>query len=202
MKAVLVLASLLILSTIASTQQKHDFGLPELNVIKTVDLSPSYGCRSEAAFRQGYAGTALFLSWYSRERNSPDLLFNGACRSEDYFEGSTAGDDMSLVADLGDVPIDEVSSSRAFNFKRVHSFELYSKFAQTARVQPHHTYAVLIDKRDLRGLFVFRVEEYQPNSRVALSFAVREYQVLDVKAESKGFDWSAENRVAAVPWVF
>ena len=27
MKAVLVLASLLILSTIASTQQKHDFGL-------------------------------------------------------------------------------------------------------------------------------------------------------------------------------
>ena len=171
-------------------------------MIKTVDLSPSYSCRSETAFRQGYAGTALFLSGYSRERNSPDLLFNGACKSEDYFEGSTAGDDMSLVADLGDVPLDEVSSSRAFNFKRVHSFELYSKFAQAAPVQVHHTYAVLIDKRDLRGLFVFRVNDYQPNTHINLSYAVREYQMVNVAGESKGFDWSAENRVAPIRWSF
>lgn len=43
MRAVLVLASLLVLSTSASSQQK-------------------------AAFREGYAGTALFLSGYSREK--------------------------------------------------------------------------------------------------------------------------------------
>jgi len=101
---------------------------------------------------------------------------------------------MSLVADLGDVPLAEVSSSRAFNFKRVHSFELYSKFAKAARVEPHHTYAVLINTVDLRGLFVFRVEEYKPNSQLVLSYAVRHYQVLDVRGESKGFDWSVENR--------
>jgi len=202
MKAVLLLASLLVLSISASSQHKHDFGLPELNVIKTAELSPNYSCRSEAAFRQGYAGTALFLSEYSRERNSPDLLFNGACKSEDYFEGPRAGDGMSLVADLGDVPLDEVSSSRAFNFKRVHSLDLYSRFSQVALVQSHHTYALLINTRDLRGLLVFRVNDYQPNTRVTLNYAVREYQMLNVAGESKGFDWAANNQMSPIRWAF
>ena len=109
---------------------------------------------------------------------------------------------MSLIADLGDVPLDEVSSSRAFNFRRVHSFDLYSKFTQAARVQSHHTYALLINTRDLRGLLIFRVEDYQPNSKVNLTYAVREYQLLQVKGESKGFDWEAENRIAETHWVF
>ena len=82
---------------------------------------------------------------------------------------------MSLVADLGDVALDLINSSRAFNVKRVHSFDLYSKFTQVARVQSHHTYAVLISTRELRGLLVFRVEDYQPNSKVSLTYAVRDY---------------------------
>lgn len=197
MKTPFFLASLLILSAGSATQQKDAFGVPELNVIKTAVLSRSSSCPSAADVRQGYAGTALFLSEYSRRRNSPDLVFNGACNSEDSFEGSTAGDDMSLVADLGIVPLEQVSSSQAFNFRRVYSFELYSKFAQLSRVIPQHTYAVLINKRELRGLFVFKVEDYQPNKRVSLSYAVREYQLLNVRVESKGFDWSAENKVAS-----
>ena len=202
MKTGLLLASLLVLSAAAVAQQKPDLDLPELNVVKTAMLSPNYGCRSEAAFSQGYGTTALFLSKYSRQRNSPDLLFNGACKSEDYFEGSTAGDDMSLIADLGVVPLEDVSSSRAFNFKRINSFDLHSKFAQQTRVQPHHTYALLINKSEIRGLFVFTVDDYQPNTKVALSYAVREYQVLNLKGESKGFDWDAENRAAETRWVF
>jgi len=109
-----------------------------------------------------------------------------------------AGDEMSLVTDLGDVPLAEVSSSRAFNFKRVHSFDLYSKFAQAALVEAHHTYAALINSHDRRGLFVFRVEDYKPNSSVLLSYAVKDYQVLDVRGASKGFDWSAENLPTSV----
>ena len=202
MRTGLLLVFLLILNAGCVAQQKPDLGLPELNVVRTAILSPNYGCRSESAFSQGYGTTALFLSEYSRQRNSPDLLFNGACKSEDDFEGSTAGDDMSLIADLGVVPLEDVSSSRAFNFKRIHSFDLYSKFAQQARVQPHHTYALLINKREIRGLFVFTVDDYQPNKKVALSYAVREYQVLNLKAESKGFDWDTENRVAETRWIF
>jgi hypothetical protein len=197
MKTGFLVASLLLLSSGSLAQQKDELGLPELNVVKTAVLTPSYSCRSASAFRQGYAGTALFLSESSRETNSPELLFNGACKSED-FEGMLAGDGMSLVADLGDVPLAEVSSSRAFNFKRIHSFELYSRFAQAARVEAHHTYAVLINTRDLRGLFVFRVEDYKPNSSVVLSYAVKDYQVLAVRGASKGFDWSAENRPTSV----
>lgn len=202
MKAVLVLASLLVLSASASTQEKHDFGLPELNIISTAVLSPSFGCGSDANFRKGYGETALFLSEYSRETNSPDLLFEGACKSEDYFAGPRAGDDMSLVADLGDVALDQINSSRAFNVERVHSFDLYSKFTQVARVQFHHTYAVLINTRELRGLLVFRVEDYQPNSKVSLTYAVRDYQLLQVKAQAKGFDWEVENRPADTRWIF
>lgn len=99
------------------------FGLPPLHRIKGVTLSPSYSCRSAEEFGRGYENTALFLSDFAKQRNSPDLLFNGACGSEDYFEAATAGDDMSLVADLGaNLSPDELSASRAFNVQRVHSF--------------------------------------------------------------------------------
>ena len=173
-------------------QQKPELGLPDLHTIKTVTLTPSYGCRSKEELRTGYAQTALFLSKYSDDRNSPDLLFNGACGSEDYFEGSTAGDDMSLIADLGRVPLEEVTSSKAFNFQRVHSFELYSRFTQEARVENKHTYAVVINKRELRGLFVFSVVNYTPNKKVDLEYAVKEYQVMNVRSESEGFEWVSE----------
>src|SRR5688500_8951387 len=113
--------------------QKSD--LPDLHKIKTVTLSPSYSCRSADEFQRGYQNTALFLTAYSKQINSPDLLFNGACRSEDYFHAATAGDDMSLIADLGaNVSLEEVSASRAFNLKRVHSAADYSKFVQSAKV--------------------------------------------------------------------
>jgi hypothetical protein len=89
---------------------------PELHTIRSATPSPSYSCRPKAAFLKGYQSTALFLSLFSEQRNSPDLLFNGACGADDYFEASTAGDDMSLIADLGaNVRLEEVSASRAFN---------------------------------------------------------------------------------------
>jgi hypothetical protein len=67
------------------------------------------------------------------------LLFNGARGSVDYFEASTAGDDMSLTANLGNAPLKEVTAIKAFNFQRVHSFDLYSRFTENAKVkgQPH-----------------------------------------------------------------
>jgi len=178
----------------AFQQQQTELGLPELHVIKTATLSPAYSCRSQKEFQAGYQNTALFLSNYSAKRNSPDLVFNGACGGKDYFEGATAGDDMSLIADLGEVAVEEVSASKAFNLKRVHSFDLYSKFAQVAPVEAHHTYVVLINKQGLRGLFVFSVKSYVPNSKVDLQFAVKEYQVLSPREQSAGFDWEAGNR--------
>ena len=195
MKRTIFVASILLLTSSAAVAQ--NYGLPELHTINSVTLSPNYGCRSQEDFSRGYEKTALFLSDYSKRMNAPDLLFNGACKSEDYFEASTAGDDMALIADLGtDISIEQLSAHLAFNKQNFHSFPAYSKFARAVKVEANHTYVVLLNKSDLRGLFIFTVTNYVPNERVKLKYAVKEYQILDVKAQSPGFSWGQENTAA------
>lgn len=174
--------------------QEQDFGLPELHTIKTVTLSPSYSCQSQEEFGKGYEKTALFLSDYSKQRNSPDLLFNGACGSEDYFEASTAGDDMSVVADLKNFPLENLSAHLAFNKKNVAAFNAYSKFKSSVKVVAGHTYAVLLTKSDIRGLFVFTVTTHEQNKKVDLRYAVKEYQIMSVLNQSPGFNWERKNQ--------
>jgi hypothetical protein len=187
----------LLLLAAGSVVAAQNYELPELHTIKTATLSPSYSCRSQEEFSQGYKNTALYLSDHSKNRSGPDLLFNGACRSEDYFEASTAGDDMSLIADLGtDVSIENLTAHLAFNKQNVHTFPAYSKFASTVKVEANHTYAVLLNKRYLRGLFVFTVTDYVHNQRVDLKYAVKEYQAIEVKAQSPGFSWEQKNVAA------
>jgi hypothetical protein len=192
----LTVCFLLIASSSALSQNAMPFfGLPELHTIKTVTLAPSYSCRSSEDFQKGYANTALFLSVYSKQRNSPDLLFNGACNADDDFHASTNGDAFSLIADLGvDVSLEEVSASRAFNLKRVHLYAEYSKFVDTTKVIANHTYAVLLNESDKRGLFIFKVIDYVPNQRVVLRYAVKSYQVTpNGQINAAGFDWEKTN---------
>jgi hypothetical protein len=189
---ILVLAALFLTLGSSNSTKQQEPTLPELNKIKTVTLAPAYSCRSEQDFRSGYEKTALFLS--GSGLHGPDLLFNGACGSPDYFEGATAGDDMSLIADLGTEPLENITASRVFNLKRVASFDLYSKFAEIAKVQPEHTYALLIDKRDVRGLLVLTVVTYEPNKKVELRYAVKNYQLLEIKQQSLGFNWDMPNQ--------
>jgi hypothetical protein len=195
MKSLLPLLVLLF-STSPVVAQKASLGLPELHTIKTVTLSPSYSCRSAEEFQQGYANAALFLSAYAKQRNSPDLLFNGACKSPDYFHASTNGDAFSLIADLGsEVSLEEVSASRAFNLKRVHSYAEYTKFTDTVNVIANHVYVVLLNEGDKRGLFIFKVDEYVPNEKVVLRYAVKSYQVSPTgRISSEGFDWDKTNK--------
>ena len=195
MKRMLLLFAIVLMATVAPAQSPEpDYGLPDLHMIKTVTLSPSYSCRSAEDFQKGYENTALFLSTYSKQRNSPDLLFNGACGSQDYFQASTAGDDMALIADLGAFPLEEVTAHLAFNTRDVFVFKRFSRFVEDVPVWAGDTYAVLLNKREIRGLFIFTVTNYVPNQRVDLRFAVKEYQILDVKAQSPGFDWTRPNQ--------
>lgn len=170
--------------------------LPPLHQIKEANLSPSYSCRSSEEFRKGYENTALYLAGFSMRRTGPDLLFNGACGSEDYFEAATAGDDMSLIADLGaNSSLEDISASRSFNLQGLHSFPAYSKFARVVKVEANHTYAVLLNAKDKRGLFVFSVAEYVPNKKVRLRYAVKSYQVTTTSGQtsSMGFSWDQKN---------
>jgi hypothetical protein len=69
----------------------------------------------------------------------------------------------------------------------------YTKFARVAKVEKNHTYVVLINKAEIRALYVFTVVNYVPNERAELRYAVKEYQILSVKASSSGFDWGKES---------
>ncbi|HEY0320829.1 MAG TPA: hypothetical protein VGC66_07750 [Pyrinomonadaceae bacterium] len=192
MRKLVFIAVLILVGMSASADQNYN--LPELHLIKTATLAPCYSCRTPEEFQKGYSTTALFLSDYSKRRNSPDLLFNGFRGGEDYFEASTAGDDMALIADLGaEVSVEKVSAHAAFNLRNVHSYPDFTKFSSVAKVEKNHTYAVLLNKGEVRGLFIFTVVSYVPNERVDLRYAVKEYQILDVKASSTGFDWVREN---------
>lgn len=67
---------------------KKDSGLPQLRKVMTHEFTAPYSCKGS------YEKSALFLSSQSQQRNSPDLLYNGGCGSQLYFQSDTAGDDM------------------------------------------------------------------------------------------------------------
>ena len=164
-------AAISVLGTSTQAQDNLDYlHLPELHKIFRVTLSPSYSCRSTKEFRKGYSETALFLSENSRDLNSPELLFNGACKSSDSFDLQLAGDDLSVITDYGDVALSELTAMRFFSpLKRTDS---HATFSSDAPVQMDHTYGVVINKRSVRGMFYFRVVEYIPNQKVRLEYVV------------------------------
>src|ERR1043165_2535067 len=158
MKRVLFIALTLLLTSITVAAQQ-DYGLPELHTIKTATLSPSYSCRSPEDFSRGYESAALFLSDFSKRRNSPDLLFDGACKADDDFQASTAGDDMAFIVDLGDeLQIEKLSAGDVFQLYHMRSSPNYplakhapSVLSQMVKVAPNHTYAVILNKQEIRG---------------------------------------------------
>jgi hypothetical protein len=185
--AILVLSA----SSVAPTIAAPDFGLPELHKINRATLSPSYSCRSEQEALKGYENTALFLSSYSQRRNSPELLFNGDCKSPDTFEAATAGDDLDVVADYGEWPIEDLTAQQVFSPRRIAG--AYAQFSQKAPVREGHTYGLLINKPEIRGFFFFQVMRYVPNQKVELKYVVQDYELLDRSAASPGFGWDTKS---------
>jgi hypothetical protein len=121
------------------------------------------------------------------------LLFNGACKSENYFQAGSGG--FSLIADLGPgVALEEVSASGAVNLKRVHASSENSKFVAPIKVEPNLTYAVLLHERDISGLFIFKVHEYLPDEKVVLRYAVKSYQITSGSVRAPGFDWEKRSK--------
>jgi hypothetical protein len=163
--------------------------LPPLNVVQRATFSHPYSCAGSGQL--GYDGSALFLSSYSRQRNAPELLYNGACGSIDYIEATTAGDDFGLIADLGPVPIQDVTSAMAFNYRRVVGSD--NTFTQETPVLVGHTYTVLISKSDIRALFVLHVDEQFADGPMTISYAVKSYSVQASTASSPGFSWTETN---------
>jgi len=178
-------------SCVAPTIAAPDLGLPELHKIQRVTLSPSYSCRSEQDALKGYENTALFLSAYSHRMNSPELLFSGACKSADWFEAATAGDDLDVVADYGEWPIEDLIAQQVFSQRRVAG--AYAQFSKDVPVREGHTYGLLINKPDIRGFFFFQVMRHVANQKVELKYVVQDYQLLDRSAASPRFGWDTKS---------
>jgi hypothetical protein len=67
-------------------------GLPQLHLILPYTFSAPYSCNGN------YNTSALFLTQWSLQQNHPELLYNGACRSQLIFQCDTAGRDMSVIS--------------------------------------------------------------------------------------------------------
>ncbi len=160
--------------------------LPELNKIGVYTFQAPYSCKGD------YSKSALFLSSYSKQRNSPDLLFNGACNSPLYIEASTAGDDFSLISDLGDVSLESVSASKSFNYDRTVGMD--NTFKENMPVVEGHTYSVLISKSEIRALYVLKVDKILPNGMMVIRYAVKSYSIQRTVNESPNFDWEKGNQ--------
>lgn len=203
MNTLILIALMLMSAARGGTQQQQQQQspqpapkLPELHAIKTVTLSPSYSCRTQEEAQKGYQGTALFLSAAAQARNSPALLFNGACRSPDFFQVSMAGADMSVIADLGEGVELEGLTAQDFHggIRRGESDERRAmQFRVEAPVKLGHTYALILNKGDFRGLLFFTVKGHLPNERLDLSYVVKHYESLTTVGQSPGFDWTKRN---------
>ncbi|PWT89170.1 MAG: hypothetical protein C5B55_11850, partial [Blastocatellia bacterium] len=104
--------------------------------------------------------------------------FNGACRSENYFESSTHGGNYSVVADLSNgLSGDQLVSLMKLDAQR--DAELLKKmgFKHETPVKLGHSYAVLLQKEGVKGLFVFTVTRFVPDQRVEIKYRVIEYQL-------------------------
>lgn len=182
----LILATVIALSNIAMAAD-----LPELHKIEEVTLSAPYSCGGS------YSRSALFLSDYSKKRNSPDLLYNGACRSGNTISASTAGDDFTVIADLGDVRLEDVSAHKAMNFQNISGQD--NSFKQDQPVVLNHTYAILISKSEIRALYVIKVVAYRPDGAMTIQYAVKSYSIQKSESKSPGFEWEKGNKGSANP---
>jgi len=118
------------------------------------------------------------------------MLYNGACGSTIYIEGNTAGDDMVLITDLGDVPIENVSASKSFNWQN--TVGLDNTFKQDATVIKGHTYALLGSKSDIRYLMAVRFVDIN-NYQADITYAVLSYTIIQKSDVVPGFTWQGGN---------
>ena len=160
--------------------------LPELHVIKRASFKNPYGCQSSS-----YENSALFISDYSTSRGATELLYYGACGGDDNFEIMLAGDNFGFLSDLGNVPLENLTAARAFNYENM--VGKWNTFTSVAKVVQGHAYAAVLATREIRALFVFRVESFEPSGPASIAYAVEQYGIVQSVDEAPGFSWNATN---------
>jgi hypothetical protein len=90
--------------------------------------------------------------------------------------------------------LEDLRADQAFNV-RLNSMEPLLEFTSEAQVELGHTYAVLVNKADERGLFYVTITGYLQNERLDLHYSVKEFRLTTTTARSPGFDWEKKSTV-------
>lgn len=166
--------------------------LPQLHVIKPHVFEVPYSCNGTQP--SDLNKSALFLSEEARLAGRASVILNGVCDAAPYFSTPTEGADIGLMAVLGDVPLETVSASRAFRYKKGMTDD--NVFKKIANFSPNQTFVAFLSRTTGRELIVFRVRSAEaagPSFKnVRIEYIVRDYRVFNETGASVGFDWNKE----------
>ena len=189
MKIKTAIAGLIVMTMVGCGQDQSAHAadkesLPKLNTVQSFTFEKPYSCGGS------YEKSALFISSHARQSNAPDLLYN--CSNGPSVGATPAGDDFSLISDLGEVSLESVTPRRAFNLDLISGRD--NTFKENMPVQVGHSYSVLISKSDIRALYVFQVESIQADGTMKIRYAVKSYSIVQSAQIAPGFDWESRNR--------
>jgi len=173
------LLAVLVLSIICASASAAQLPVvPPLYQLTNYVFAAPYSCNGN------YSASALFLSQASSSLNTPDLLYNGACNSQPYFDVTTAGSDFGFIEIYGtDVTLSQLTASDLQNPKNL--------FSTTAKVSAGHTYGITGSKQGFRYILGVTVNSIQTNGALDITYAVYLYEVDSIVDQSSGFNWDA-----------
>jgi hypothetical protein len=160
--------------------------MPELNVITSRQIGLPYGCKGSSM-----KDACLSFSTDTPSADNCDVMLNGGCQTgELYWQVNLGGSSFGVITDLGDVPLETLSSSKTLNYDGVTGHD--NVFKATQPVISGHTYAFILARPDRRAVFEIKVEE-AGDEGASVKAAARLYESLTITEASKGFSWSKNN---------
>lgn len=166
--------------------------LPDLNTITNRTIKTPYGCPGSTM-----GSACLSFSTDTPSSNNCDVLLNGGCKTGPlYWQVNLAGASFGMITDLGDVPLETLTSSKAVNYDGVTGGDNVFKATQT--VVAGHTYAFILARANKRAVFELKVAS-AGDEGVLVTAAVRMYELHSVSASSPGFSWDKNNSAAGPP---
>jgi hypothetical protein len=183
MKMMIILSLFFIFHTPLATWGSIDpFGLPKLNTIKTAKFVAPYSSPKGGSYEK----SALFFSQYTKQRNTPDLIYNGSDRNSLYFQAGTGSDDFALISDLGTVTLQQVTARKSFNWESMAGKG--NTFKNEVPLFKGHTYIVLESKEDVRALYAITINDIGTDLSAKVSYKILSYSAQQSLGKSPGFE--------------
>ena len=182
MKKEIVFVIALLGSKIAGAGMMEGYKLPENGKIKVATLTGSYSCKDAGPF------TVLNLNGetYDSGNYYPELQINFSCSSKPSIEGT----DLSTIAQIGEVPLEEMDTYTALPWYSNSSAD--HNFTQSAPIIEGMTYSVILNTFKYRGQLVFRVISYKSNI-LTIEYVTRSYALITETSKSTFIDYKALN---------